>query len=125
MIMPANPEILAVDDTPDNLFLLEAMLGDPEPYRLTCVESGEAALEVVMAAPPDLILLDVRMPGMSGYEVTRRIRQTEARSHIPILLITADEQASEEIGEQAGANGLIRKPFEMDELIASIQSLLE
>ena len=124
MSISKNPKILAVDDMPDNLFLLEMMLGGPEPYRLTCVESGEAALEAVKIAPPDLILLDIRMPDMSGYEVASRIRQAEERSRIPILMLTADEQASDERSKEAGADGLIHKPFDMNELIERIQSLL-
>ena len=124
MTIPKNPEILAVDDVPDNLLLLEMILGEPEPYRLTCVESGEDALQVIEQDPPDLILLDIMMPRMDGYEVTRRIRQTEELSHIPILLITADTEVSEVAGTQAGADGLIHKPFEIDEFRARIQSLL-
>ena len=124
MSIPENPKILAVDDMPDNLFLLEMMLGEPEPYRLTCVDSGKAALAAVEAAPPDLILLDIRMPGMSGYEVASRIRQAEEGSRIPILLLTADEQASEAISKEVDADGLVHKPFDMNELIERIRSLL-
>ena len=124
MTFHKTPEILAVDDVPDNLLLLEAILNESAAYQLTCVASGEEALRVVKANPPDLILLDIMMPGMNGYEVTRRIRQSEKQSHIPILFLTANPQISEEMSTQAGANGLIHKPFNIDELIARIRSLL-
>lgn len=124
MTIPENPAILAVDDTLDNLLLLEAVLGEPGPYRLTCVESGEGALQAVEESTPDLILLDVMMPGMSGYEVARRIRQAENMSYIPILLLTADQRVTEGMGTEAGADGLIHKPFDINDLVARIRSLL-
>jgi len=124
MTIPKHPEILAVDDVPDNLLLLKAILGKPEPYRLTCVESGEKALQAVEENPPDLILLDVRMPGMNGYEVARRIRQDEKDSHIPILLVTADPDINEKMINKSGADGLIYKPFDINELTERIRSLL-
>lgn len=115
-------EILAVDDTPDNLFLLEAILGEAEEYRLRCAESGEAAIEMIKASPPSLILLDVMMPDMDGYEVTRRIRQNQDLPYIPILLITAHDRASADEGFQAGADGFVRKPFDIQDLLDSVES---
>ncbi|WP_439341884.1 ATP-binding response regulator [Vacuolonema iberomarrocanum] len=126
--MPVNKpleasRILAVDDSPDNLLLLETVL-DSDAYDLVCVESGAEALSLVTQAPPDLILLDIMMPMMNGYEVTQHIRQDHSLPYIPILLITAHGHTSLAEGLDAGADDFIRKPFDIDELQARIRSLL-
>jgi two-component system sensor histidine kinase/response regulator len=115
--------ILAVDDSSDNLFLIESILHN-EHYNITCVESGEAAIEIVHKSPPDVVLLDVMMPGMDGYEVTRRLRQDPSISYIPILLITAHDQSSLVEGLDAGADDFIHKPVDVNELQARVRSLL-
>jgi two-component system, sensor histidine kinase and response regulator len=115
--------ILAVDDTPDNLLLLEAILTD-EGYTLDTATDGESALAQIDRSPPDLILLDVMMPGMSGYEVTRRIREHPTLPFIPIVLITAFERANVVEGLDLGADEFIRKPIDPDELLARVRSLL-
>lgn len=115
--------ILAVDDTPDNLYLIEAILED-EGYNVMLAKDGPTALCEIEEYPPSLILLDIMMPGMDGYEVTRHIRQNPKLSYIPILLITAHEQSSVVEGLDAGADDFIRKPFDTDELLARVRSLL-
>ncbi|MEJ6483297.1 hybrid sensor histidine kinase/response regulator [Nostoc punctiforme UO1] len=115
--------ILAVDDTRDNLILVQAIL-ESEGYEIDLVSDGIKALRQVEKSPPDLILLDVMMPGMDGYEVTRRIRNNPAISYIPILLITAFHESSVVEGLDAGADDFIRKPFDTDELLARVRSLL-
>lgn len=115
--------ILAVDDTPDNLYLIEAILED-EGYDVRLAKDGPSALAEIEDYPPSLVLLDIMMPGMDGYEVTRRIRQNPKLSYIPILLITAHEQSSVVEGLDAGADDFIRKPFDTDELLARVRSLL-
>ncbi|MEQ8381525.1 MAG: HAMP domain-containing sensor histidine kinase [Coleofasciculus sp. A1-SPW-01] len=115
--------ILAVDDAPDNLFLMQTIL-ETEGYDLSLVEDGYSALAIVEKSPPDLILLDVMMPQMDGYEVTRRIRQNSSLPFIPILLITAYEQSSAIEGLDAGADDFIRKPVDVGELLARVRSLL-
>lgn len=116
--------ILAVDDVPDNLFILDSILGDIDSYHLDCVNDGQAALDYVAKQSPDLILLDVMMPGMDGYEVTRRIRSDKSLSYIPILLVTAHDQSSLAEGLDSGADDFIRKPFDIDELTARVRSLV-
>jgi len=118
-----SDRILAVDDVPDNLFLIEAILED-EGYEVTLVKDGHSALEQLQQLPFDLVLLDIMMPGIDGYEVTRRIRQNQTIPFIPILLITAHEQSSVVEGLDAGADDFIRKPFDTEELLARVRSLL-
>lgn len=115
--------ILAVDDVPDNLFLIQLAL-EQEGHQVVSVDSGAAALAQIKRSPPDLVLLDVMMPGMDGYEVTQRIRQDSRLPYIPILLITAHEESSVVKGLDAGADDFIRKPVKIDELQARVRSLL-
>ncbi|HIK32642.1 MAG TPA: hybrid sensor histidine kinase/response regulator [Oscillatoriales cyanobacterium M59_W2019_021] len=115
--------ILAVDDNPDNLFLVQLAL-EQEGHDIQLVDNGPEALEQIAKAPPDLILLDVMMPGMNGYEVARRIRSNPNLPFIPILMITAHEQSSAVEGLDAGADEFIRKPVQIDELQARVRSLL-
>ncbi|MEH2461250.1 hybrid sensor histidine kinase/response regulator [Nostoc sp.] len=115
--------ILAVDDIQDNLILVQAIL-ESEGYEIDLASDGIKALRRIEQSPPDLILLDVMMPGIDGYEVTRRIRKNPAISYIPILLITAFHESSVVQGLDAGADDFIRKPFDTDELLARVRSLL-
>ncbi|MFN7657103.1 MAG: response regulator, partial [Dolichospermum sp.] len=84
MTILKKDRILSVDDTKDNLILVEAIL-EYEGYDIDSVANGEAALKNVVEFPPDLIILDVMMPGINGYEVTRRIRNNPEINYIPIL----------------------------------------
>ncbi len=119
----SNDRILAVDDSPDNLFLIEAILAE-EGYEVDCKSDGSSALASIQTDPPHLVLLDVMMPGIDGYEVTRRIRTNPHLPFIPILLITAHDHSSVVEGLDAGADDFIRKPVEVDELLARVRSLL-
>jgi len=115
--------ILVVDDIEDNVFLLQSMLTE-EGYEVDSATNGKSALAKIEASPPDLVLLDAMMPGMDGYEVTRRIRQNKKLPFIPILLITAYENANVPEGLNLGANDFIRKPIDYDELMARINAFL-
>lgn len=115
--------ILVVDDSPDNLFLVQTIL-EEEGYEITLAEDGRTALKVINQSPPDLVLLDVMMPEMDGFEVTKRIRQNQDLPFMPILLITAFDQPSVVKGLDTGADDFIRKPVEVDELLARVRSLL-
>jgi signal transduction histidine kinase len=122
---PKIDRILAVDDSKDNLILVQTIL-ESEGYDIDLVTDGITALQRVEQCPPDLILLDVMMPGIDGYEVTRRIRNHPNLNvnYIPILLITAFHESSVVQGLDAGADDFIRKPFDTDELLARVRSLL-
>jgi CheY-like chemotaxis protein len=115
--------ILVVDDIEDNLFLLQAILAD-EGYEVDIAKNGKSALAQIEASIPDLVLMDAMMPGMDGYEATRRIRQNKKLPFIPILLITAYENANVPQGLELGANDFIRKPIDFDELMARIKAVL-
>ncbi|HEY9670054.1 MAG TPA: hybrid sensor histidine kinase/response regulator [Waterburya sp.] len=115
--------ILVVDDSQDNLFLVQTIL-EEEGYDITLAEDGRTALAQIEHSPPDLVLLDVMMPEMDGFEVTKRIRDNPTIPFMPILLITAFDQPSVVKGLDSGADDFIRKPVEVDELLARVRSLL-
>jgi CheY-like chemotaxis protein len=116
--------ILVVDDLSDNLFLLQTIL-EAEGYEVDTADNGNSALAKVETSPPDLILMDVMMPGMNGYEVTQQIRQNQGIPFMPILLVTAHDDANDIQGLAMGANDFIRKPIEFDKLLARIEAFLQ
>jgi CheY-like chemotaxis protein len=115
--------ILVVDDIPDNSFLLQTLL-ESEGYQVDIADNGRAALEKIEADPPDLVLLDVMMPEMNGYEVTRRVRQNSGLPFIPIVLITGYDQPVASEGFSVGADDFIRKPIDFDKLLERVRSIL-
>ncbi|MGB2924654.1 MAG: hybrid sensor histidine kinase/response regulator [Limnothrix sp.] len=119
----ASDRILVVDDSPDNLFLIQNIL-EGEEFTLITADNGLDALKLIEEEPPELILLDVMMPDIDGFEVTKRIRENADLPFIPILLITAHAQPSVALGLDTGADDFIRKPVEIDELVARVRSLL-
>ncbi|MEM1256025.1 MAG: hybrid sensor histidine kinase/response regulator [Cyanobacteria bacterium P01_H01_bin.21] len=116
--------ILAVDDAADNLFLLESLLDEIDEYQVHLAENGEEALATIAKSPPDLILLDIMMPGLSGYDVAKWVRENPRLPYIPILLLTAHEKSSLVKGLDAGADDFLRKPFDVDELLARVRSMV-
>lgn len=121
----ANPDrILVVDDLADNSLLLQTVL-EGEGYQVEVADSGRAALSKIATSPPDLVLLDVMMPEMNGFEVTRRIRQNASLPFIPILLVTGYTEPTLADGFEAGADGFIRKPIDLDVLLHRIRAILQ
>jgi putative two-component system response regulator len=115
--------VLVVDDTEANVDLLVAALGSL--YEVSVAMDGESALETVAEDPPDLILLDIMMPGLDGYEVCRRLKDNEAHAKIPIIFLTAlTEIDNKTKGFQLGAVDYITKPFEVLEVQARVQTHL-
>lgn len=119
-----KPIILAVDDTPVNIDILLDSLG--EAYDLSIATEGNEALEILERITPDLILLDIMMPGMSGYEVCRKIRQMESMVDVPIIFLTAKSAPADVVkGFDVGAVDYLTKPFNVAELKARVSVHLE
>lgn len=117
-------EILIVDDTPPNIQLLSAMLHN-NGYSVREANSGPAALQAIQARPPDMVLLDIRMPGMDGYEVCRRIKADASYLSIPVIFVSAlDEQMDKVQGFAAGGVDYITKPFQIKEVLARVETHL-
>ena len=122
--MNDKPVILAVDDQIQNIELLEAFL-IPQGYQIIRASSGEEALSN-LSGEIDLILLDVMMPGMDGFEVTRRIRENPSFRLLPIILVTALRETEDHVkGIEAGCDDFISKPVDKIELIARVRALLK
>jgi two-component system, sensor histidine kinase and response regulator len=115
--------LLVVDDLPDNSFLIQAIL-EEQGYLVEIADEGQDALKRIVSDPPDLVLLDVMMPDINGYEVTQQIRNNPNLPFIPILLITAYDHSSVVQGLDLGADDFVRKPVEVDELLARVRALL-
>jgi CheY-like chemotaxis protein len=115
--------ILVVDDLPANVRLLRAVL-EPRGYEVGEAGSGPEALARVAAGDVDLVLLDVMMPGIDGYEVCRRIRADAATAFVPVIMVTASGEAEKRRGLDAGADDFVTKPFDQAELLARVGSLL-
>jgi CheY-like chemotaxis protein len=122
---PQKPIVLIVDDVAANIQILAEAL--KSECRIRIANNGEDALRVAMRPPyPDLILLDVMMPGMDGYEVCRRLKDTAATQNIPVIFVTArDDAADEEKGLQVGAVDYIAKPYRLPIVKARVRNHLQ
>src|SRR5512137_2881382 len=119
-----SDRILVVDDTTANLQLLTNLLTE-HGYTVHPASDGELALEFVRSTLPDLILLDIRMPGMDGYEVCRRLKEDERTRDIPVIFISILEDERDKVkGFRQGAVDYITKPFQPEEVLARIQTHL-
>jgi adenylate cyclase len=115
--------ILVVDDLPQNVRLLEAVLA-PRGFGIVAASSGAEALERAGAVGVDLVLLDVLMPEMDGFEVCRRLRGDPATQFLPVVMITASGEPEKLAAIEAGADDFVAKPFDQSELVARVRSLV-
>jgi DNA-binding response OmpR family regulator len=119
-----QPVVLAADDDEDILELVAFRL-ERSGYTVLRARDGEEALRLALEAKPDLAVLDVMMPKLDGFELTRRLRADDATSRMPIILLTARTQdADVQAGFDAGADDYLRKPFSPQELRARVQAIL-
>ena len=119
-----NAKILIAEDNPQGVELLEAFLSDM-PYEIRSARDGEATLQLVQEWRPDLLLLDIMMPKLSGFEVCKRLRQDPATRDLPIIMVTALDQPSDvERAVEAGTSDFLTKPIHKMELRLRVEAML-
>ncbi len=119
-----KPTVLIVDDAPENLMIMEAILA--KDYSLKLFNNAKAALDYAFANPPDLILLDILMPNIDGFETCRRIKANPELVDIPVIFITSkNEDEYEEYGFSVGASDFIHKPINAPILVARVKTHLK
>jgi len=124
MTLSANADILIVDDTPANLNVLSAILGK-RGFRIRPAINGALALKAAQKAAPDLILLDVQMPGLDGYEVCRQLKGDPHTRDIPVIFISALDDVLDKVEAfQVGGVDYITKPFQIEEVLARVKNQL-
>ena len=123
--MKAKRKILLIDDHDSVLTLLEAVL-KVRNYDVCYASNGPDGLGMAQSENPDLVLLDVMMPGMDGFKVCQALKQSEATKAIPVVFLTArGEESDREMGQRVGGEGFIKKPFRSVDLMDTITQLLE
>jgi len=124
MPVDLNPKILIVEDKQDSIDLISYFL-KPQKYEIEVAMNGEEAIEKIAQFPPDLILLDIMLPKMNGFEVCERVKKNPKTRFIPVIMITALRELKDKVhGLEVGADDFISKPFENVELLTRVKSLL-
>lgn len=116
--------ILVVDDSQTEIYVLKKIL-EKFDHQVITAEDGEKAIEVTQREKPDLIIMDVVMPNLNGFQATRRITKAEETSHIPIIIVSSKHQETDRLwGMRQGAKGYLAKPVAEEDLMAEIDKLL-
>jgi CheY-like chemotaxis protein len=118
-----NNSILVVEDN-DDLQVLFRLILESEGYQVAVADNGKDALRLLAETQPQLILMDVMMPGISGIEVSRSIKQQQNYETLPILLVSAVDRVKEQQLDYSQANGILYKPFNLDDLIDQVYQLI-
>lgn len=117
-------KILIVDDSPTESHILSKML-ESKGYQIVTAASGEAGVDVAKQEMPDLVLMDVVMPGLNGFQATRQLKKDPTTAHIPVIIVTTKDQETDKIwGMRQGAKDYLTKPVEEANLISTIQAIL-
>lgn len=120
-----NKKILIAEDEEDILELLSSILGDLEGYEILCARGGEETLRIARVDNPDIILLDIQLPKLNGYEVCKLVKSAPTMSQTKVLMISGMAQKSDRHkAQEAGADGYIIKPFSSIELVEKVEELL-
>lgn len=118
-----SKEILVVDDTPEMIDVVQAVL-ESEGYKVDGANGGKECLEKLKKKRPDLILLDLKMPGMDGWDVLREIRKNKETKSIPVMMYTTvDKNPDEDMLKERGVDDYIQKPFDMENLVLKVERL--
>jgi DNA-binding response OmpR family regulator len=121
---PVAGEILIIDDTPENLRLLNQILSD-HGYKVRALPNGPMGISACKASPPDLVLLDITMPGMNGYEVAEKLKAGASTSEVPIIFISAMTQTEDKVRAfHAGGVDYVTKPLQVEEVLARVETHL-
>ncbi|NPV13788.1 response regulator [candidate division WOR-3 bacterium] len=120
-----NKTVLVVDDEPDIRLILQARL-EAAGYRVETASNGLEALNRIRTQPPDLVILDLMLPGMDGFAVCAMLKRDQRFNHIPIIILSARSQTQDKkTGSSLGADAYITKPFQPQELLGTIEQLIE
>lgn len=117
-------KILVVDDSPTEVYQFKAML-EQKGYEVITAENGREGVEAATREQPDIVLMDIVMPDMNGFQATRQLTRHEDTKHIPVVIVSSKDQETDKVwGERQGARGYITKPVDEAKLVALIRSLI-
>jgi two-component system response regulator RpaA len=121
---PQRPRILVVDDEPDIRLVLQTRL-ETAGYDVSTADDGMRALQQIRSQPPDLVVLDLMLPGIDGFGVCAMVKRDQRFSRVPVIMLTARSRATDrQTGQSLGADAYMTKPFRADELVAKVRELL-
>jgi CheY-like chemotaxis protein len=117
--------IVYVEDNPANVRLLEFLIARHDDLSLSSADSGEAGLDLIRETKPDLVLMDIGLPGIDGFEALRQLKSSDETRHIPVIAISANAMPHDvEKGRQAGFMSYLTKPIDINDLLAAVQEIL-